>query len=141
MGRPRPVAVHTRGRFFSRVRRKIEATSHRADLMVNATQPPRPPLRPVFQPVDPATGADLPVKALVFMTHGYGSDSGWLFQKIAIAYATWGYAVHCADLLGHGRSGGIRCYLGDMESVAAASLSFFLSVRRESLGLPAFLFG
>ncbi|RRT69182.1 hypothetical protein B296_00037636 [Ensete ventricosum] len=104
-------------------------------------KPPRPPLRPVFQPVDPATGADLPVKALVFMTHGYGSDSGWLFQKIAIAYATWGYAVHCADLLGHGRSGGIRCYLGDMESVAAASLSFFLSVRRESLGLPAFLFG
>ncbi|CAL9095854.1 unnamed protein product [Musa textilis] len=94
-----------------------------------------------FLPVDPATGADLPVKALVFMTHGYGSDSGWLFQKIAIAYATWGYAVHCADLLGHGRSEGIRCYLGDMESLAAASLSFFLSVRRGSPGMPAFLFG
>ncbi|CAL9125799.1 unnamed protein product, partial [Musa acuminata var. zebrina] len=94
-----------------------------------------------FHPIDPATGADRPVKALVFMSHGYGSDTGWLFQKIAITYANWGYAVYCADLLGHGRSDGIRCYLGDMEAVAGASLSFFVSVRRESPGLPAFLFG
>ncbi|XP_042401799.1 caffeoylshikimate esterase-like [Zingiber officinale] len=94
-----------------------------------------------FLPVDPATGDLLPVKALVFMTHGYGSDSGWLFQKVAIAYANWGYAVYCADLLGHGRSDGVRCYLGNMEAVAAASLSFFLSVRQESSHLPAFLFG
>ncbi|WOL09009.1 hypothetical protein Cni_G17762 [Canna indica] len=94
-----------------------------------------------FHPIDATTGELLPVKALVFMTHGYGSDSGWLFQKIAIAYANWGYAVYCADLLGHGRSDGIRCYLGDMEAVAGASLSFFLSVRRESPDLPAFLFG
>uniref|UniRef100_A0A6V7QQ02 Serine aminopeptidase S33 domain-containing protein n=1 Tax=Ananas comosus var. bracteatus TaxID=296719 RepID=A0A6V7QQ02_ANACO len=55
------------------------------------------------------------------MSHGYGSDTGWLFQEIAINYATWGYAVYCADLLGHGRSDGLRCYLGDMEKVAAAS--------------------
>ncbi|XP_010909636.1 caffeoylshikimate esterase [Elaeis guineensis] len=94
-----------------------------------------------FHPIDRTTGELLPVKALVFMTHGYGSDTGWFFQKIAIAYATWGYKVYCADVLGHGRSDGVRCYLGDMESVAAASLSFFLSVRREHPSLPAFLFG
>nr|WKA69987.1 caffeoylshikimate esterase [Crocosmia x crocosmiiflora] len=82
-------------------------------------------------------------KALVFMTHGYGSDSGWLFQKIAIAFASWGYSVHCADLLGHGRSDGIHGYLGDLQAVAAASLSFFLSVIKNHHGddLPAFLFG
>ncbi|GFZ04105.1 lysophospholipase 2 [Actinidia rufa] len=86
---------------------------------------------------------DRPIKATVFMSHGYGSDTGWLFQKICIHYATWGYAVFAADLLGHGRSDGLRCYLGDMEKVASASLAFFVSVRRseEYKHLPAFLFG
>jgi caffeoylshikimate esterase len=86
---------------------------------------------------------DQPVKATVYMTHGYGSDTGWLFQKICISYANWGYAVFAADMLGHGRSDGIRCYLGDLDKVAAASLSFFVSVRRseEYKRLPAFLFG
>lgn len=95
-----------------------------------------------FLPVD-SSGDLAPVKASVFMTHGYGSDSGWLFQKICISFATWGFAVFCADLLGHGRSDGLRCYLGDLESVAAAPLLFFSSVRRnpEFSALPAFLFG
>ncbi|XP_010254283.1 PREDICTED: caffeoylshikimate esterase [Nelumbo nucifera] len=86
---------------------------------------------------------DLPIKATVFMTHGYGSDTGWLFQKICISFATWGYAVYAADVLGHGRSDGIRAYLGDMEKIAATSLSFFRSVRQseEYRHLPAFLFG
>ncbi|GMP90851.1 hypothetical protein CsSME_00041803 [Camellia sinensis var. sinensis] len=86
---------------------------------------------------------DRPVKGTVFMTHGYGSDTGWLFQKICINYATWGYAVFAADLLGHGRSDGIRCYLGNLEQIAATSLSFFVSVRHseEYKDLPAFLFG
>ncbi|PRQ50780.1 putative 2-acylglycerol O-acyltransferase [Rosa chinensis] len=92
-----------------------------------------------FLPLDP----DLPVKGTVFMTHGYGSDTGWLFQKICITFSTWGYAVFAADLLGHGRSDGLRCYLGDMEKVAATSLSYFLHVRRSEpyRRLPAFLFG
>ncbi|KAJ0987983.1 hypothetical protein J5N97_006339 [Dioscorea zingiberensis] len=95
-----------------------------------------------FHHRDPATGEPAAnVKGLVFMTHGYGSDTGWLFQKIAISYANWGYAVYCADVLGHGRSDGLRCYLGDMEKIAAASLSFFVSVRRDHHSLPAFLFG
>lgn len=92
-----------------------------------------------FLPLDQSQ----PIKGTVYMTHGYGSDTGWLFQKICINYATWGYAVFAADLLGHGRSDGIRCYMGDMEKVAATSLSYFLSVRTsESYShLPAFLFG
>lgn len=86
---------------------------------------------------------DQKVKATLYMTHGYGSDTGWMFQKICISYATWGYAVFAADLLGHGRSDGIRCYLGDMEKVAASSLSFFKHVRHSEpyRDLPAFLFG
>ncbi|XP_058074603.1 caffeoylshikimate esterase [Magnolia sinica] len=86
---------------------------------------------------------DLPIKGTVYMTHGYGSDTGWLFQKICISFCNWGYAVYGADMLGHGRSDGIRCYLGDMEKVAATSLSFFRSVRTSERfrDLPAFLFG
>lgn len=87
--------------------------------------------------------SDEPIKATVYMTHGYGSDSSWLFQKIAIAYANWGYAVHCADLVGHGRSDGLHGYLGDLAAAADASLSYFLSVRKSEKykDLPAFLFG
>ncbi|XP_047079307.1 caffeoylshikimate esterase-like [Lolium rigidum] len=94
-----------------------------------------------FHPLSAAHDGD--VKAVVFMTHGYGSDTSWLFQYIAISYAQWGYAVYCADLLGHGRSDGVHGYLGDMESVARASLSFFLSVRKTTAyaPLPAFLLG
>ncbi|KAM1077861.1 hypothetical protein ACFX15_024496 [Malus domestica] len=58
---------------------------------------------------------DQKVKATVFMTQDYGSDIGWLFQKICINYTTWGYAVFVVDLLNHGRSDGISCYLDDME--------------------------
>lgn len=96
-----------------------------------------------FLPIDPSSGGLLPVKATVFLTHGYGSDSSWLFQRIAIAFAQWGYAAFCADLLGHGRSDGLRCYLGDLDAIAAAPLSFFSSVRRRPgfSSLPAFLFG
>uniref|UniRef100_A0A2P2P4U0 Esterase/lipase/thioesterase family protein n=1 Tax=Rhizophora mucronata TaxID=61149 RepID=A0A2P2P4U0_RHIMU len=86
---------------------------------------------------------DRKIKATVFMSHGYGSDTGWMFQKICISFATWGYAVFAADLFGHGRSDGLRCYLGDMEKIAATSLSFFKHIRHGEpyKDLPAFLFG
>eukprot|EP01018_Ginkgo_biloba_P003923 Gb_35697 [translate_table: standard] len=86
---------------------------------------------------------DGPIKGIVCMTHGYGSDTGWMFQKISISFAQWGYAVFGADLLGHGRSDGLRCYMGDMEKIAAASLYFFKAMRDSEAykGLPAFLFG
>ncbi|KAF6144889.1 hypothetical protein GIB67_027858 [Kingdonia uniflora] len=92
-----------------------------------------------FLPLDQSK----PVKGTVYMTHGYGSDTGWAFQKICIKYSSWGYAVFAADMLGHGRSDGLRCYLGDMNKVAATSLLFFLSVRNSELyrDIPAFLFG
>ncbi|CAH8346648.1 unnamed protein product [Eruca vesicaria subsp. sativa] len=83
------------------------------------------------------------VKGTVYMSHGYGSDTSWMFQKICMNFATWGYAIFAADLLGHGRSDGIRCYVGDLEKVAATSLSFFKHVLCSDpyKHLPAFLFG
>lgn len=58
-------------------------------------------------------------KGIVCMTHGYGSDTGWLFQHFLINTAKWGYAAYGADMLGHGRSDGIKCYTPDTEKVLA----------------------
>ncbi|KAK1416811.1 hypothetical protein QVD17_25928 [Tagetes erecta] len=84
-----------------------------------------------------------PIKATVFMTHGYTNDTSWVFQKICISYAQWGYAVFAADLVGHGCSDGLPGYIGNMDEAAANSLSYFLSVRRSEQykDLPAFLLG
>ncbi|KAL8522341.1 hypothetical protein ACS0TY_012475 [Phlomoides rotata] len=92
-----------------------------------------------FIPVGPTRD----IRGTVFMTHGYTSDTGWSFQKICMNYAGWGYAVFAADLLGHGRSDGIRGYVGDLNAAAAAALCFFRNVRgrEEYRELPAFLFG
>ncbi|GAB2256200.1 hypothetical protein Droror1_Dr00009978 [Drosera rotundifolia] len=84
-----------------------------------------------------------PIKSLIFATHGYGSDSGWKFQSICIAFAQWGHAVFAADLVGHGRSSGVRGYSGDMEMVAATAREWMETVRGDERwrGVPGFLFG
>eukprot|EP01018_Ginkgo_biloba_P000334 Gb_04735 [translate_table: standard] len=89
------------------------------------------------------TPCEGPIKGIVCMNHGYGTDTAWMFQKIPISFAQWGYAVFAADLWGHGRSDGLRCYMGDMEKVAATSLFFFKAMRdsEDYKALPAFLFG
>ncbi|MCO5553615.1 hypothetical protein L7F22_007140 [Adiantum nelumboides] len=88
----------------------------------------------------PSSGA---VKGVVCCTHGYGSDSNWMFQKIPIAFAQWGYAAFASDMLGHGRSEGLHGYVEDIEKLVSASLHFFMSVRDSDTyaGLPKFLFG
>eukprot|EP00250_Pteridium_aquilinum_P019670 c24523_g1_i1 orf=313-1266(-) len=83
------------------------------------------------------------IKGIVCCTHGYGSDSNWMFQKIPIAFAQWGYAAFGCDMLGHGRSDGLHGYVEDIEKVAAAALHYYKSVRDQDvyIGLPKFLFG
>ena len=56
---------------------------------------------------------------------------------------SYGYAIFAADLLGHGRSNGLCCHLGDMEKIAGSSLSFFLHICNSEPYklLPAFNFG
>ncbi|XP_031488304.1 caffeoylshikimate esterase [Nymphaea colorata] len=83
------------------------------------------------------------VHAILCMTHGYSEDTSWVFQKTAMFFARCGYAVFGADLLGHGRSDGLRGYVGDLSKTASSSLLFFQSVRDSPSfrGLPAFLYG
>ncbi|KAH8942561.1 hypothetical protein BDL97_14G107700 [Sphagnum fallax] len=94
------------------------------------------------------TQAFLPVKGekpkgVVCLVHGYGSDTGWTFQNIAIELVQWGYTAYAADMLGHGRSDGIHGYVPNVDKVAASLLSYFKSVcnTEENKGLPSFLLG
>ncbi len=69
------------------------------------------------------TQAFLPVrgekpKGVVCLVHGYGSDTGWTFQNIAIELVQWGYAAYAADMLGHGRSDGIHGYIPNVDKVS-----------------------
>ncbi|XP_024356527.1 caffeoylshikimate esterase isoform X1 [Physcomitrium patens] len=86
---------------------------------------------------------ELQPKGILCMTHGYGSDTSWTFQILALEAVKWGHAVYCADMLGHGRSDGILGYITDVEKMAAASLTFFKEMRDSDVnkGLPTFLFG
>ncbi|KAI5079449.1 hypothetical protein GOP47_0005627 [Adiantum capillus-veneris] len=68
-------------------------------------------------------------RALVFFTHGYASDTSWMFQSIPITFAQWGYATFAADLLGHGQSDGLPGYIEDIQTTASAALFFYKSVR------------
>ncbi|KAH7332240.1 hypothetical protein KP509_20G077300 [Ceratopteris richardii] len=89
----------------------------------------------------PAGGG--PIKGVVCCTHGYGSTCSWMFQKIPISIAQWGYAAYAADVPGHGRSDGLRAYVDDIERFAATLLHFYGGVRdREAYrGVPKYLFG
>ncbi|KAL2645505.1 hypothetical protein R1flu_013092 [Riccia fluitans] len=82
-------------------------------------------------------------KGLVFICHGYGSDSGWLVQLTAIGFAERGYSVHAIDHQGHGKSGGLKGYIPSLDAVTDDCIQFFDSVRNaeENSGLRSFLYG
>ncbi|KAL3697645.1 hypothetical protein R1sor_011721 [Riccia sorocarpa] len=82
-------------------------------------------------------------KGLVFVCHGYGSDSGWLVQLTAIGFAERGYSVHAIDHQGHGQSGGLKGYIPLLDAVIDDCIQFFDSVRNvaENSGLRSFLYG
>lgn len=118
-----------------------EEEYYRSQGVVNHKEHFKTPYGTIFtQSWLPASGE---LNGIVCCTHGYGSDSNWMFQKIPIAFAQWGYGAFGSDLLGHGRSDGIHGYVENAEKVAAAALCFYKSVRErpEYQGLPKYLFG
>lgn len=56
-------------------------------------------------------------KGIVCLVHGYSSDTGWMFQTIALEMVKWGYAAYAADMLAHGRSEGIHGYIPSVDKV------------------------
>ena len=92
-------------------------------------------IRLFFQTTTPAS----PV-AHVALVHGYAEHLG-RHAEITAALNAAGYAVHRADVRGHGQSAGKRAfvdkfddYLGDLDLLLAR-------VREQAAGLPVFLLG
>ncbi|KAF3339521.1 Caffeoylshikimate esterase [Carex littledalei] len=84
-----------------------------------------------------------PPRALLFMIHGYGNDTGWTMQLTATFLASHGFACFAADLPGHGRSPGLRAFVPDLNLVLHDLQAFFQSVRArpQNHGRKSFLYG
>eukprot|EP00897_Mesotaenium_endlicherianum_P005222 jgi/Mesen1/4728/ME000241S03764 len=82
-------------------------------------------------------------KALLFMCHGYGNDTSWLFQVIAVEFAAHGYAVFSFDYEGHGQSEGVRAGVRNFDHLVDDAIQYASEVRSraELAGLPRFLYG
>jgi len=74
------------------------------------------------------------------VVHGFTEHSG-RYAELAEALVGHGYAVHAADLRGHGRSEGDRVWVGSFDEFPADLELFVESVRRDRPGSPLFLFG
>lgn len=84
-----------------------------------------------------------PPRAVIFMVHGYGNDSSWVFQNTAILFTEMGYAAFALDLEGHGLSDGLKGFTPNADVVVEDCLFYFNSLRKkpEYRDLPRFLYG
>ncbi|KAL6856129.1 hypothetical protein ACP4OV_018931 [Aristida adscensionis] len=76
-------------------------------------------------------------------SYGNDTDTSWTFQSTAVFLARSCFACFAADLLGHGRSHGLRAFVPDLDAAIADLLAFFRAVRARAdhAALPCFLFG
>ncbi|KAI5065164.1 hypothetical protein GOP47_0019859 [Adiantum capillus-veneris] len=84
-----------------------------------------------------------PVRAVMFMVHGYGNDTSWTFQNTAMLFTDMGCASFALDLEGHGRSDGLKGYIPDINAVTHDCYSHFMSIKLTEgfAHLPCFLYG
>ncbi|KAE9611537.1 hypothetical protein Lal_00011492 [Lupinus albus] len=82
-------------------------------------------------------------KALVFLCHGYGMECGNFMKECGEKLACARYAVFGIDYEGHGRSGGVRCFINKFEDIVNDCYYFFKSIceLQEYKGKAKFLYG
>lgn len=118
------------------------------DRQTDAVPPVHDTIRRIEDCRPASDGADLfqrtwipvsPSRVLV-VVHGFGEHSG-RYEEFASWFARRGFAVHAADLRGHGRSSGRRGHAASMEALLddLAGLQDFVSARYP--GLPRILLG
>lgn len=79
-------------------------------------------------------------KAFVVVVHGYAEHSG-RYSHVARALTDAGYAVHAADLRGHGRSEGPRALVRSVDEFIADIERLMADARAEAGSRPVFLLG
>ncbi|KAK7270193.1 hypothetical protein RIF29_23160 [Crotalaria pallida] len=84
-----------------------------------------------------------PIKALVFLCHGYGMECGTYMKECGEKLAGARYAVFGMDYEGHGRSEGLRGYIKKFEDIVNDCHEFYKSIceLQEYKGKAKFLYG
>ncbi|XP_077218604.1 caffeoylshikimate esterase-like [Tasmannia lanceolata] len=84
-----------------------------------------------------------PIKALVFICHGYGMECSGFMRGCGLRLAGAGYGVFGIDYEGHGRSRGPRCYIKKFDNIVNDCDDFFKSVceQQEYREKGRFLYG
>jgi len=79
-------------------------------------------------------------RGVLIVVHGMSEHSGW-YEDLAYYLAPYGFRVESFDLRGHGRSGGLRCYVESFDEYIKDLAIFHEQVEQRSGGLPTALFG
>lgn len=79
-------------------------------------------------------------RAVVLLIHGLGEHSG-RYQHVAEALAASGIASYAPDHIGHGRSPGQRCHIGDFGQFATPLDELLAMAKSQYPGLPCFIVG
>ena len=84
-----------------------------------------------------------PIKALVFMCHGYAVECSVTMRGTGVRLAQAGYAVYGMDYEGHGKSDGLRGYVPSFDVLLGDCDAYFTAVvvANQSPQLPRFLLG
>jgi acylglycerol lipase len=80
------------------------------------------------------------VRAVLLVVHGFAEHSG-RYINLVNRFVPKGYAVYAADHQGHGRSEGVRAYLGQFDEYNDALLQFQKMAQSTQQGKPLFLIG
>jgi len=81
-----------------------------------------------------------PPRMLVLLLHGYGEHAG-RYEHVAARLVDDGAVVYAPDHRGHGRSGGERVLIEDMEAIVDDAAAVLAQARTEHPGLPATVLG
>ncbi len=79
-------------------------------------------------------------RAILLVAHGLAEHSG-RYQNLVDYFVPKGYAVYSFDYQGHGKSGGLRCYVDRFSEYIADFKAFLDMVRQENPQVKIFLIG
>lgn len=80
------------------------------------------------------------IKAIVFIVHGVGEHSG-RYRHVAEAFTNAGFACYGIDHRGHGKSGGLRVYIEDLEYAVEDLRQLFEQIKTQYPEKSFLIFG
>lgn len=84
--------------------------------------------------------ADVPLRGVVYLSHGYGEHCG-RYDRLGAVLSRRGFRVEALDHQGHGQSEGDRAFFPRFANLVEDVLHFAQAARPAPEGVPRFLFG